>query len=174
MGAVYARSEPEHDSPHAPLGEAQARLLPWNAQAADRGGVGRVLLGADPAGWHHQGARGGDQGLAGADEPLSESLDRGDLPPGHALRVVEVAAVGHVHDAVGSRRASRQGVQVLHGTGQRCRTERLQPGRRRVRTRQPGDGVARADQLGDDGRAGLAGTAGHEHVHGTSRKSNMD
>jgi hypothetical protein len=49
----------------------------------------------------------------------------------------------------------------------RCGPQCLQPGSGGIRACQTGDRVAGRDELSDDCRTGLAGTAGNEDMHDT-------
>ena len=136
-------------------------------KAAIPAGSGSSFSVALPAGGHDQRARGDDERLARVFQRPAERLDRGPVAPHHVVEVGEVAAVGHVQDAVGGFGAAAQAVEVVQGAAVWCGAQRLQPGGGGIRARQTGDGVAGRDELGDDGGAGLAGTTGDKDMHET-------
>ena len=84
------------------------------------------------------------------------------------LGAAEVVAEGQVDHPVGLGGAGAQDVQVGEGAPERLGAGRLGGQRGRVGAGEREDGVAVAEQLGDDGGPDQAGAAGDEDAHGNS------
>lgn len=108
LGAVDRGGEADHTRAYSSVGAVQARALTGDAERREPGCVGFVLLGALPAGAQPQGGRGDDERLARVLQRPPERLERGPVAPHHVVEVGEIAAVGHVQDAVGGPGAALQ------------------------------------------------------------------
>ncbi len=156
-------------APDPARGQAQDRH-DRAAAAADRPvGRQRVGLGGDAA--RHAGrTRDGDEGAVAADELLAQGREGGTFL-GDRLRegvgAAEVVGECQVDHPVGLGGAGAKDVQVGEGSPERLGAGRLGGQRGRVGAGEREDGVAVAEQLGDDGGADQAGATGDEDAHGT-------
>src|SRR6185503_8248009 len=130
-----------------------------------------VVLGRHPARREQPGPRGDDEGPAGARERRAERLDGAEVGAARAVELREVVDEGAVDHAVRGGGAGAQALGVLEiaavdlGPGGRER------GGGAVGAGEADDLVARADELGNDGRTDEAGRAGDEYAHGRSSVS---
>ena len=165
--ADATRREGEHE-----LGGGMAGLRP----ATERGGrrvervpvaFGRRLSGCEP-----EDAGGDDERSVGAHQRLADCLDRGAVGVGRSLEVArerELVLEGEVEHAVRVADRLAQDVQVVERAALHLGSGGGERVGRRVRAREPDHLMARADELGKNGRADPAGRSGHENPHGTSR-----
>ena len=125
----------------------------------------RVPFGAQPSRGEH-GRTGGDhERPTGACERGAQRLDRPQIRLGGRLHLREVVDVGEVDDPIGRGRASAQAVEVVESAALHRAPGGGDGSRRSIRTREPDDLMARADELRNHGGADEAGRAGDEHAH---------
>ena len=86
---------------------------------------------------------------------------------GEGVGAAEVVAECQVDHPVGLRGAGAEDVQVGESSPERLGAGRLGGQRRRVGAGEREDGVAVAEELGDDGGPDQAGATGDEDAHGT-------
>ena len=130
-------------------------------------------LGGDAA-RHRWRTRDRDEGAVAADELLAQGREGGALLGdrlGEGAGTAEVVAERQVDHPVGLRGAGAEGVQVGEISPERLGAGRLEGQRGGVGAGEREDGVAVAEELGDDGGADQAGATGDEDVHGTLLKS---
>ncbi len=155
------------------LGQVQDRRDRATATADRSFGHRGVGLGGGAA--RREGrARGGDEGAVAADELLPEGREGGALLGDRlheGVGAAEVVGEGQVDHAVGLGGAGAQDVQIGETSAQRLGAGLLGGPRRGVGAGEGEDGVAVAEQLGDDGGADQAGAAGDEDAHGTTPTS---
>ena len=163
--AVNGWRQPHDAGSHSLIGEGATGLLARHSKAAERLGIGRILLGAEMSGLHHQRARCTDERLAGPSQGLPKRVDRRAIPPSHILGIGEIAAKGHMDDAAGGPSTLLQDVEILQRAAQNVCPVFVKASGRLIGSCQSGDGVAGRNEFSDDRGTGKSGAAGNEDVH---------
>jgi hypothetical protein len=101
-------------------------------------------------------------------ERLAERLDGAAIRVGSVLEAAregDVVLEREMDHAVRRGGAAPQALEIIEGAATHLCAGRGEGGGRGIRAGEPGDLMARADQLGDDGGADPAGRAGDENAH---------
>ena len=177
--AVHGRRQPQHGRADAAVrqGQRELRRLPADLRAA-----GHARAGAGPCPSRSVATRPGaspsvpDAMTSGRSEPASTSPNVSTAWRSALGRVLEAAGERdvvlerEVDHAVRRGRRAAQDVEVIDRAALHLGPGGGEGGGRGVRAGQPGDLMARVDELGNDGGADPAGRAGDENSHGkTSR-----
>ncbi len=111
---------------------------------------------------------GDDQRPVRTRQHLAECLDGAAIRIGRALEVSresDVVLEREVDHAIRRGSCTPQAVEVIKSAAMHLRPGRGKGSGRNIRASEPGDLMARADELGNDGGADPAGRAGDENMH---------
>ena len=174
--AVRDERKPHDRGPHSLLGEANYRSLhyvtsPQGALVLVPAGKRRVVLGGRSAQVSRRAdtAR-RDEWLSGSRKCLAVREHDRQLRGGHGVHPAgrkKVLPVRDVDDAIGVRGRFLESVEIFEAAATHRRAECGQGVCGCVRAGQAGDFVPGCDELGDDVRTGMAGSAGDENAHVT-------
>jgi len=166
--AVNRRRESHGGRAHTESAEGERRLLGGEPGRRRRAGIPRVLLGPDHAGGEAGRSGGDDERSIRTRQCLAECLDGAQVRIGSALKIPresDVVLVRGVNDPVARGSAGAQAVEVIQSAAMHIGAGGGEGFSRGIRTGEPEDLMACADELRNGGGANPAGRAGDENTH---------
>ena len=171
--AVHGWRQPQHGRADPAVSQRQRELRRLPAQLRAAAVLGRrravpVPFGRHPARGYPERPGRDDERPARAGQHLAKRLDGLAVRAGRALEAAgerDVVLEREVDHTVRGRRRAAQHVEVIERAALHFGAGGAEGGGRRVRAGQPGDLMARIDELRNEGRANPARRAGDENSH---------